>query len=162
MQNDPIAMLEEDHRTVEALFERYRSSPGPALVEQICAELSLHASLEEEIVYPVLGSDVPGGGDLQGEAESEHQEVKDAIAEIEAMGYADPSVDALMQTIMDSVTHHVEEEETEVLPRMRDALPEERLAELGEQLASARREQAGQLDLTEEALAEDLLEGSEA
>lgn len=146
MPTDPIAMLERDHREFESLFEQYRSSGGRDVVDRICTRLAAHATIEEEVVYPVLGTHVPDGAELQGQAESEHQQLKDTIAELEALGYEDPGVDPLIQTIMKAVTAHVEVEESEVFPRLRSALSEDQLAEMGEQLASAREREMVDLD----------------
>ena len=80
---DPIEMLMQDHRKVEELFGRYEQAPDPSVVEQICTELSIHASIEEAVIYPALGAEVEGGQELRDHAVQEHQDVKDAIAEIE-------------------------------------------------------------------------------
>jgi len=53
---DAIALLKQDHRTVEELFEKFEKASGEgrkqALAEEICLELSVHAQIEEEIFYP--------------------------------------------------------------------------------------------------------------
>jgi len=52
---DAIALLKADHRKVEDLFEKFekaRSDRKEALAKQICTELSVHATIEEEIFYP--------------------------------------------------------------------------------------------------------------
>ena len=55
-QQDAIALLKEDHRDVEELFEQFAKATGDGrkqkLAEQICMELSIHAKIEEEIFYP--------------------------------------------------------------------------------------------------------------
>ncbi len=56
-----ISLLEGDHRRVEQLFERYEQGKDPSVLEELCVELSVHTAVEEEVVYPVLSSDVPGG-----------------------------------------------------------------------------------------------------
>jgi hemerythrin superfamily protein len=158
---DPIEMLMQDHREVEQLFAQYQQSKDAALVEQICTELTVHAAAEEKVVYPALGADVSGGKGMRQHAEKEHQEVKDAIFEIERLGYGDPGVEALMQTIIEGVTEHVQEEEGEVFPKMREDLTDERITALGEELETTKQallaeaESGGALiDLTKEKLAE--------
>src|SRR5688572_9568980 len=52
---DAITLLKTDHRTVEALFERFESTNGKAtkakIARQVCLELTVHATIEEEIFY---------------------------------------------------------------------------------------------------------------
>jgi hemerythrin superfamily protein len=135
---DPLNLLHQDHREVEQLFDRYSQSKDPAVVQKICTELTVHAAVEEKVIYPVLGSDVDGGQGMRRHAEDEHQEVKDAIFAIERLGYADPGVDQQMQTIMKGVTEHVQEEEGEVFPKMRRDISNERLLALGEELETTK------------------------
>jgi hypothetical protein len=53
---DAIALLKADHRKVEDLFAEFAAAKGAAkkqaLVEKICAELSGHTVIEEELFYP--------------------------------------------------------------------------------------------------------------
>lgn len=138
---DATRVLEEAHRTVEGLFEQYQSDKDPAVVQQICTELTVHTAIEEEVVYPVLGDEVPDGAELRHHSEDEHRELKGAIARIVELGYDDPGVDELVQTIIQGLTDHVQEEEDEVFPKLRDSLDEDRLNELGDQLAAAEERQ---------------------
>jgi hemerythrin superfamily protein len=136
---DAVTMLEQDHRKVEQLFTEYQSSRDPSVVQQICTELKVHTTIEEEVVYPVVAQDVPDGKALDQEARKEHQEVEDAIQQIESVGYDAAEVDELMQTIIEGVTHHVEEEESEMFPKLQEELGADKLTELGEQLAEAKQ-----------------------
>lgn len=156
---DPIEMLMKDHREVEALFEKYRSNPSPALIEEICTELTVHTAVEEKVVYPVLGSSVEGGRRMRSHAEDEHGEVKQEMLKLEKLGYSGPEAGACMQKIMQGVTEHVSEEEGEILPALRAQLTEERMTSIGEEAMAAKQalmaeaEEAGPLiDLTKEEL----------
>jgi hemerythrin superfamily protein len=135
---DPIEMLEQDHRTVEQLFEEYRSTQDPATAEQICTELQVHTAIEEAVVYPVVKQDVEEGRDLEQEAQKEHSEVKDLVEQVVQAGFDDPTVPDLMQQIEEGVTHHVQEEESEMFPKLRASVEGTRLTELGEELARAK------------------------
>jgi len=137
---DPFDALMQDHRDVEELFVRYRESQDSALVERICTELTVHAAAEERVIYPVLGAEMTGAKSMQQHAEKEHQSVKDAIFEIERVGYTDPAVPALMQTIILDVCEHILEEENVVLPLMRQRLNADRIAILGEQFDAAKQQ----------------------
>jgi hemerythrin superfamily protein len=137
---DAAQLLKQDHRQVESLFERYQRGDR-TVVKEICDELTLHTALEEELVYPLLPQ-VDGGEDLRQEAEKEHQEVKDAIKKVEQAG-SDSDIDEPMQTIIEGVTHHVQEEENEVLPKMAEELGSERMHSLGDQVLEAKQERQG-------------------
>ena len=115
-------MLQADHRTVEQLFEQYRQSSDPGVALQICDELTVHAMLEEELVYPVLSSKVSGG--MAQEARQEHQEAKQLISQIEAGISSGADVSSLVAELEQSMQHHVQEEETEVFPKMEQQLPD--------------------------------------
>jgi len=156
---DPIEMLIKDHREVEALFERYRSNPSPALIEEICTELTVHTAVEEKVVYPVLGSSVDGGRQMRSHAEDEHGEVKQEMLKLEKLGYDSPEADLCMQKMIQGVTEHVSEEEGEVLPAMRSQLTEERMTAIGEEAMEAKealmaeaREAGPLIDLTKDEL----------
>jgi hypothetical protein len=110
MAQDAIALLEADHQRVEELFREYKSAPGDRaakmqLAQLICAELTLHTMLEEEIFYPAF-ADAVGDQQMVEHAMKEHQEVKDLIARVPT---AD-NVDGTMEAIRQNVTHHVDEE----------------------------------------------------
>jgi hemerythrin superfamily protein len=158
---DPIDILMEDHREVEELFAQYQQSQDPAVVQQICTELTVHAAAEEKVLYPALGADVSGGKGMRQHAEKEHEEVKAAIFEIERLGYTDPGVAQFMQTIIQGVTEHVQEEENEVFPKLRRELTTERIEALGEELDATKQDLLAQaqtagalIDLTKEQLYE--------
>jgi hemerythrin superfamily protein len=137
---DAIEMLKADHRQVEELFDRYEAARDPAVVREICVELTVHAALEEKHVYPLLDQEVDAGKGMRRHAEKEHQEVKDAIFEIERLGYADSKVEAPMHKIIQGVKEHVQEEESEVLPALRQSLTAEKLASVTEEVLAAKAE----------------------
>ncbi|HMI39897.1 MAG TPA: hemerythrin domain-containing protein [Sphingomicrobium sp.] len=110
---DAIALLKADHRKVEELFADYEKASGDGrkqkVAEQICMELSIHATIEEEIFYPACEGKVEE--DLLKEAYVEHDGAKLLIAEIEAGGPSDEYYDAKVTVLKEQIEHHVEEEE---------------------------------------------------
>jgi hemerythrin superfamily protein len=142
-QKDAVALLKEDHRTVEDLFAQFEKAGGEGrkqkLATQICLELSVHAKIEEEIFYPACEGKVEE--DLLKEAFVEHDGAKVLIAEILAGEPSDEFYDSKVKVLQEQIEHHVEEEEK----RMEGLFSQARKAgldmdELGEQLA-ARKEQ---------------------
>ena len=119
---DVFTLLKDDHRKVEQLFEQFEQTGDHGVAMQICEELTLHATVEEELVYGLYRSNVDtDGGD---EARQEHQQQKDMIARIEALGPDDDGLQEAVQELKTAVEHHVQEEENEMFPRMAEAIPE--------------------------------------
>ena len=144
---DAIALLKEDHRTVEELFEKFEKASGDGtkqkIAEEICLELSVHAEIEEEIFYPACEGKVEE--DLLKESYVEHDSAKLLIAEIMNGGSGDEFYDAKVKVLQEEIEHHVEEEER----RMEGLFAQARKAgldmdALGDQLA------ARKLELTEQ------------
>lgn len=138
---DAIALLKEDHRTVEKLFKQFEEAKGDGrkekLARRICLELSIHTRIEEEIFYPACKDEVEE--DLLKEAYVEHDAAKLLIAEIEAgSGESDEFFDAKVQVLSEQIDHHVEEEEKELFPEVRKTDLDLKI--LGEQLSTRKRE----------------------
>lgn len=139
---DAIALLKEDHRKVEELFEQFEKAKGEGRKEklalEICKELTIHTIIEEEIFYPSIEGKVDE--DLIKESFVEHDAAKVLIAEIEAGGPSDEYYDAKVKVLKEEIEHHVEEEEKPkegLFAQTREADVD--LKELGERLA-ARKE----------------------
>jgi hemerythrin superfamily protein len=142
---DPIEMLEQDHRRVEELYAQWQQSKDRTVAQQICLELTVHALVEEQSVYPVLADSVPQGEELEEEAEQEHAEAKELIAQIERAGFTGQQAEQLVDELMSAVNHHVEEEENEIFPKMRSALAADKLEALGATAAQIKQEQMAAL-----------------
>lgn len=110
---DAVALLKADHRKVEGLFEKFHATNGSerkkALAEQICAELTIHTKIEEDIFYPACKGKIDD--DLWHEAYVEHDGAKVMIAEIEAGKPGDEFYDAKVKVLSEMIKHHVKEEE---------------------------------------------------
>ena len=138
---DAIALLEADHREVDAFFEQYetltQAAEKKALAGKICLALKVHTTIEEELFYPPA-REATGDADLLDEAVVEHAGAKNLIAEIEAMQPGQPLYDAKVKVLGEQVRHHVEEEETELFPEVRDTDID--LEALGAKLATRKAE----------------------
>jgi len=147
---DAVALLKEDHRTVEELFAQFEKASGDGrkekLARQICLELSVHAQIEEEIFYPACEGKVEE--DLVKEAYVEHDGAKVLIGEIlSGAGASDDYFDAKVKVLQEQIEHHVEEEEK----RLEGLFSQARKAgldmdALGEQLAQRKAELVSQFE----------------
>lgn len=140
---DAIALLKDDHRKVEKLFEEFEKAKGEGrkekLAQQICLELTVHTAIEEEIFYPACQGTVEE--DLLKESYVEHDAAKLLIVEIEAgSGESDDFFDSKVKVLSEEIEHHVEEEEKPggVFAQARKGKMD--LDTLGEQLAARKKE----------------------
>lgn len=109
------------------------------VTEHVVEDLSVHAVIEEEILYPAMRDSLPDGDQLVQEALQEHQEAKDLLARIDGKDPQAPESRSAFDELVGSVRHHVQDEEMELLPRLRDAVGQERLQQMGQQLQTARK-----------------------
>jgi hemerythrin superfamily protein len=137
---DAVELLTADHAEVEAMFTQIESGGAAQadVVQSIIRELSVHAAIEEQILYPAMRKSLPDGETLVQEAIDEHQQVKETLAAIERADAPTERAPLLNQLIAD-VRHHVEEEETELFPKLRASIGSVELREMGGKLASAKK-----------------------
>jgi hemerythrin superfamily protein len=125
--DDAIFMLVADHKKVKALFGEFEDlkasgskAEKAALVKRICDELTIHASVEEEIFYPAVRAGIDDD-DLVDEALVEHSSAKELIAQLRAMSPGDDRYDARVTVLGEQIEHHVKEEEGDMFPKARKA-----------------------------------------
>lgn len=110
---DALQMLADDHRSVEALFEKYDNARGEVaqrkIVQQICEELTIHAMVEEQVFYPAIRDAVED--DMMDEAQVEHDSAKTLILSLQQGEPSDAYYDAKVSVLKEQVEHHVYEEE---------------------------------------------------
>ena len=138
-------MLKDDHEAVEQLFRRFTRAGERAFVEKraivdrIIEELSVHAAIEEQLFYPAVRATVPDTDDLGLECLEEHHVVKWVLSELDGMAPEDERFDAKVTVLITNVRHHVDVEERELFPIVRDELGRKAMSDLGEAMAVARK-----------------------
>lgn len=139
-----ISLLRADHRALEELFSQLEKLKGKAkgkkaLVAKITRELSIHTSIEERVFYPYVKERVADEKELILESLEEHGIAKWELYALESMDERDERFDAKCKVLMDVVRHHIDEEEQELFPRVRQVLGNAKLNELGGLLEKARK-----------------------
>jgi iron-sulfur cluster repair protein YtfE (RIC family) len=135
---DAVALLVAQHREVKDLFKKFEELGDRAfaskkkLADQICAELSKHAAIEEEIFYPAVRAKAEEGEEMVDEAVVEHASAKDLIAQLQEMTAEEDLFDAKVKVLSEQIDHHVEEEEKEMFKNAKKAGLD--LADLGERM----------------------------
>ena len=155
-----LELLMSDHRKVEDLFEQFDqekdSDEGTRreIAQQICAELTIHAQVEEELFYPWLREQLEDDDmEMVEEAQVEHNTAKDLIAQIEGATDIDEVYNAKVKVLSEYIKHHVQEEENEIFPEVRDQ--QEELDELGQEMSARKGELMEEMGLSEESSEED-------
>jgi hemerythrin superfamily protein len=156
---DAVSLLKQDHSQVAALFKEFNEADTedkPLLAGQICQLLTIHALLEEELLYPaargVLDEDDES---LVDEATVEHASVKALVDQIADTGAEDELFEAKITVLGEYVNHHVKEEEDELFPKLQETQLD--LEALGLSLATRKKELMTELGVS----ADDAVEQSD-
>jgi len=133
-----LKLLKQDHAKVKKAFRKFEkmdheSHAAQELATQTIAELKLHTTLEEEIVYPALREAIDDDA-LMNEAVVEHKSASQLILDLESMQPSDPMFAASFTVLGEHVDRHVKEEEAEMFKKARKAKVD--LAALGQQIAA--------------------------
>ena len=138
---DAIELLTRDHAEVEGMFRQIEALPPGAsqdeLVQGIVRELSVHAVIEEQVLYPAMRASLPDGERLVEEALEEHQQVKETLAAIERADAGERA--PLLVQVIGNVRHHVQEEEGDLFPKLRASVAQDELQEMGSKMATAKK-----------------------
>jgi hemerythrin superfamily protein len=153
---DAVALLKQDHRAVEALFDEFEEAEEQEqseLAERICNMLTVHAQIEETFLYPEAKEafEEEEELDLVNEANVEHQSVKELIAKIETTPPEDEAFKAMVKVLSEYVKHHVKEEEGKLFPALKRTDLD--LKEMGTRLAERKFALMEQMGIEEEAVA---------
>jgi hemerythrin superfamily protein len=141
---DALTLLKADHEAVETKFARFEAL-GPralkskaAVVADVIEALSVHAAIEEQVLYPAVRDRLADEEGQVLEALEEHHVVKWVLSELDGMSPDHDRFDAKFTVLMENVRHHVKEEESELFPQVRQAFTRTELADLGDALAQAK------------------------
>ena len=132
-------MIRMDHTHVLTTFHQFHASATPrvkkGLADQICVSLEIHAQLEEEIFYPALRAITDT--DFLQKSVPEHDQMRRLITQLRNLGPDHASFDETFYQLMNTVMHHVADEETLLLPTAERVLADQ-LDDLGAQMTRRR------------------------
>lgn len=140
-EGDAIELLKADHKRVKELVAEFKEAEDQekrAICTKIIIELTVHAKLEEELVYPLMREEGAEENSQVDEATIEHDCVKYLIRELAGQGPTDDKFNAKVIVLGELVEHHVKEEEGEMFPQLRVSGND--MIELGEKLAKRKEE----------------------
>lgn len=144
MSTDAIVMLKDDHQEILRTFKEFEEAGENAhktkgrLVEKMIELLTVHTYIENEVMYPRVRELVPDLEDDVLESYEEHHVADVLVLELAPMKPTDERFTAKATVLIENVRHHIEEEESEWFPQVREALGRKVLQEIGEEMARAR------------------------
>jgi hemerythrin-like domain-containing protein len=138
-ENDPIALLESDHRRFENLLKdgeetTERAVKGrTALLDTLTAALNVHELIEEKVLYPALKPHSEAR-DIVLEGFQEHHVADLIVKELHDLAKDDEQWGAKFKVLKESIEHHIEEEEGTMFPAARQVLSAEELQDIGKRM----------------------------
>jgi hemerythrin superfamily protein len=142
---DAIVHLKDDHKEIRRLFREFEKAGDDAhqtqgrLVDQMIELLTVHTYIENEVMYPRVRELLPDLEDDVLESYEEHHVADVLVMELSGMKAGDERFRAKTMVLIESVRHHIEEEEEEWFPKVRAGLGRKQLQELGERLLDAKK-----------------------
>ena len=144
---DIIAVIKRDHQEVKEMFAQVEGLGERAfeqrrkLGEKICEALEVHSKLEKEILYPAFRQRAEDREERQQilEAFEEHAVVDRLVGELKGMDAKDERYEAKLNVVIESVRHHIKEEEREMFPMAREMFEADELDEMGRRFVEEKR-----------------------
>ncbi|MEV1142759.1 hemerythrin domain-containing protein [Micromonospora sp. NPDC049799] len=143
-QQDVVDVLTADHREVEVLFVELESRQGTPehrrhLADVVIAELVRHSVAEEMYVYPTARKALPDGDQIAEHEISEHADAERTMKDLESVDPSDARFDELLAHLTSTIRHHIQDEESDLFPRLRAAVAREEMVELAGKVQAAKK-----------------------
>ena len=145
MSTDAIVLLKKDHKEILKTFRDFENAGETALktkgklVDRIIELLTVHTYIENEVMYPRVRELLPDLEDDVLESYEEHHVADLLVMELATMDPDDERFVAKTTVLIENVTHHIEEEEQEWFPQVREGLGRKQLQEIGEAMLEAKK-----------------------
>jgi hemerythrin superfamily protein len=144
MSTDAIVLLKQDHKEIRRLFREFQQAGDEAtarkgkLVDDIIEILTVHTYIENEVMYPRVRELLPDLEDDVLESYEEHHVADLLVVELAGMKPTAERFDAKTTVLIENVTHHIEEEEQDWFPKVREGLGRKALQQIGAEMVKAR------------------------
>ena len=145
MSSDALVLLKADHKEIKGLFTKFERAGDDAtktkgeLVAKIVELLTVHTYLENELIYPEVRRLLPDLEDDVLESYEEHHVADVLCMELSSMSPDAERFDAKTTVLIENVNHHIEEEEQEWFPKVRQGLGRKQLSELGARMLELKK-----------------------
>src|SRR3954447_20091820 len=144
MSTDAIVLLKNDHKEILKTFKDFEKAGENAhtakgkLVDRMIELLTVHTYIENEVMYPRVRELLPEVEDEVLESYEEHHVADVLVIELSAMKPENERFTAKTTVLIENVRHHIEEEEQEWFPKVREGLGRKQLQELGSRMNELR------------------------
>ncbi|MGW2958716.1 hemerythrin domain-containing protein [Streptomyces sp. NPDC001220] len=140
---DALEELMTDHREVEEMFARIQEMAGGGqelrdLADEVTIELVRHSVAEEQYLYPAVREHIDGGDRIADTEIADHGRIEKLLKELEKTDTDAPEMSPLLQQLMDEVAAHVQDEENNLFPMLRQACSPKTLNDLGDKIRRAK------------------------
>jgi hemerythrin superfamily protein len=145
MSTDAIVLLKNDHKEIRKTFSDFEKAGDKAfaakgkLVDRMIELLTVHTYIENEVMYPRVRALLPEVEDDVLESYEEHHVADVLVIELSAMKPDDERFTAKTTVLIENVRHHIEEEEQDWFPKVREGLGRKVLQDLGADMLEARK-----------------------
>ena len=145
MSTDAIVLLKDDHKQIRKVFKDFQAAGEEAtsrkgtLVKQMIELLTQHTYIENEVMYPRVRELLPELEDDVLESYEEHHVADVLVMELSGMKPTDERFDAKTTVLIENVQHHMDEEEQDWFPKVREGLGRKQLQEIGEEMLAAKK-----------------------
>ena len=145
MSTDAIVLLKDEHKQIKKVFRDFEKA-GPnahaakgKAVKRIIELLTAHTYIENEVMYPRVRELLPEVEDDVLESYEEHHVADMIVMELFGMKPTDERFTAKTTVLIENVEHHIDEEEKEWFPKVREGLGRKQLQEIGAAMVEARK-----------------------
>jgi hemerythrin-like domain-containing protein len=145
MSTDAIVLLKDDHKDIRKVFKDFEKTGDRAhatqgrLVDRMIELLTVHTYIENEVMYPKVRELLPDLEDDVLESYEEHHVADLLVVELAALKPTDERFTAKTTVLIENVRHHMDEEEKEWFPQVREGLGRKVLQELGAEMLDAKK-----------------------
>ncbi|MGI5181496.1 hemerythrin domain-containing protein [Dactylosporangium sp. CA-152071] len=116
MEQDLIGLLVGEHRRLESLFAEIETARSPvarrSALDAAVTMLASHTATEERLLHAHLPAEL---ADYEA---AEHRRIGELVARLTELNDVDPAFGMLLAALLEAVREHVQEEETELFPRL--------------------------------------------
>ena len=140
---DMVSVLTKDHSEIKEYFRQLEAATDPKarrdIADELTAEVVRHSVAEEMYLYPAAKRALPDGEQLSEHEIAEHAEAEVLMNRIDGLDATDPEFGPAVARLTEAIRHHVADEERDLFPRLRQALPPDELVQLGRKVEAAKK-----------------------
>lgn len=144
MPNNLIDVIIADHREFERVFAELETGQGSpevrrGLADHVISGLVRHSVAEEQFMYPAARRALSDGDEIVDHEIEEHADAERVMKDLDGLAADDDGFDEQVRNLIADIRHHLEDEEEDLLPRLREACDDDELEELGEKVLQAKK-----------------------